>query len=449
MAQQAPNTEVRLNELREREAKLAEAQAVAHVGSWEWDLVSDEATWSAELYRIFGVDPEEFEITWAAFLGAVYPDDRERVAASLIEAAERGEDYEMEYRIVRPDAEVRTVIARARVFTDLDGATVRMVGAALDVSDHKRAHERLEAREALLNVAQDLTKVGSFEWEVGADRVSWSDGLYRIFGVERGDGAATFEDYLERVHPEEREDRRRSIQTVLETGQPAEGEHRIIRPNGEVRWIESRIRALTNEGGEPIRLVGACQDITERRLATEGLEREMHDARARALSDPLTGLANRTLALDRLQHAFALAQRRESDLAVLFIDIDGFKRINDRYGHAVGDAVLIAVARRLERNVRHSDTVARIGGDEFLVVCEEAEGAPEAVETAERLHGSFAAAFDVEGFDGRLSISIGVSSIAGRSALEADMLVREADEAMYQTKRRGPGGYELHRAIGD
>lgn len=435
-------------ELRQREAKLAEAQTVAQVGSWEWDLVRNEAKWSEELYRIFGVNPEKFEPTYESFLDAVHAEDRERVAATLNKSLETGNDYEIEYRIVRPDGEMRTVIARARVFADLDGEPVRMVGAGLDITEQKLFQERLDVRQALLNIAEELTKIGSFEWDIGADRVTWSDGLYRIFGFEPGEIPGTFEGYLDCVHPDEREARRRTVEQVVETGSPANGEHRIIRPDGEVRWVESRVRAISDESGRTTALVGACQDVTKRKLAMQGLESEMESARARALQDPLTGLANRTLGFDRLGHAFVLAQRRDSDLAVLFIDIDGFKRVNDRFGHQVGDSVLTSVALRLEQTVRESDTVARIGGDEFLVICEEAEGEPEALETTKRLQEAFALPFDVESADEQLTISIGVSSIGDRQLFSAQQLVREADTAMYQAKRRGQGGFELYRVSG-
>ena len=433
-------------ELRQREAKLAEAQAVAQVGSWEWDMVRNEASWSDELYRIFGVSPDEFEPTYESFLGALHPEDRERVAAALDQSVETGGDYQTEYRVVRPDGEIRTVIARARVFCDLDGEPLRMVGAGVDITERKDSQARLEAREALLHVAQELTRAGSFEWDIAADEVSWSKELYRIFGLQPGEIPATFAGYLERVHPEEREERRRVIEQVLETRRSAEGEHRIVRPDGEVRWVESRMTVLAGKTGSPTRLVGVCQDITERKAAAAELEGKVQAAQARALRDPLTGLANRTLALDRLQHAFALAQRGTSDLAVLFVDVDGFKRVNDRYGHPIGDNALRLVAERLAESLRESDTLARIGGDEFLVLCEEAKGGLEALETAERLHAAFAAPFKLtDEADEPITISIGISSIGEREIRGADQLVKEADEAMFEAQRRGPGGVALYR----
>ncbi len=433
-------------ELKQREAKLIEAQAIAGVGTWEWDLVKGEATWSPETYRMFGVCPDEFEPSYESFLAAVHPGDRERVAAALDEATASGSAYEVEYRLVRPDGEIRTVLARAQVFIDLDGQPVRLVGAAVDITEQRRTREGLEARGALLAMVEELTSVGSFEWEIPSDQVSWSDGMSRIFGFEPGETAGSFEGYLAYVHPEDRERRRRTIEEVLETGRPDDSEYRIVRRDRRVRWLESKLRVIRDDTGSPKRMVGTSQDITDRKLAAEKLEREVVAARADAFRDPLTGLANRTLAMDRVQHAFRLAERPGSDLAVLFIDIDGFKQINDEFGHAVGDQALISIAERLKEHVRRSDTVARIGGDEFFVICEQAPQAPEALDTAERLLHAFAYPLRLDEAQVTVSISIGLSSIGRRDhhTLDAAQLVAEADKAMYETKRRSPGGYAVY-----
>lgn len=136
-------------ELRQREARLLEAQRVAQVGSWEWNLVPNELRWSEELYRIFGVSRQIFDPTYDSVLNAVHPEDRERVSATVEESLKTGNDFEIEHRVVRPDGTVRTVIARATVFLDLDGEPLRMVGAALDITERKRIQVRPGSREAL------------------------------------------------------------------------------------------------------------------------------------------------------------------------------------------------------------------------------------------------------------------------------------------------------------
>jgi diguanylate cyclase (GGDEF)-like protein/PAS domain S-box-containing protein len=434
-------------QLRRREAALAEAQAVSGVGSWETDLVDNVRRWSDELYRIFGVDPEEFEPSFESARELMHPDDLERIDAAFQSSRDSGADFEEEYRIIRPDGETRTVIARARTFTDGDGKPVRMSGAALDITDRKRGRDLLEARQALLITSQELTKVGSFEWDLADDRVTWSEGLYRIFGIEPdGEGAATFEGYLELVPPEDRDERRRRIEQVLETGKPGSDEYRIVRPDGKVRWIESRITALTDEAGKTTRLVGACQDVSERKAGTLQLERDLQAARSRPLRDPLTGLANRTLALDRLDHAFELAAQGETELSVTLIDVDGFKDVNERHGQLLGDSVLVLAAERLRSCTRESDTVARVGADEFLVLCEGVEAPSGMVPTSESLPKAFASPLELErrGETIDITFSIGSSSIGDRSVLRPRQLLEEAEEALTWARGRGPGGYAQH-----
>src|SRR3954471_17802003 len=170
-------------------------------------------------------------------------------------------------------------------------------------------------RGDLLAAAEQLTASGSFEVDLLADRVIWSDGLYRILGAEPEAFAATVEAFLDFVHPEDREPQRATIERALSTGRPADGSSRIVRGDGQIRWIDLWVRPLKDEGGEVARMVVSCQDVTGRKQTERELERRVSAAKAQALRDPLTGLANRTLALDRLDHALRVSRRYGNDLA--------------------------------------------------------------------------------------------------------------------------------------
>ena len=303
----------------------------------------------------------------------------------------------------------------------------------------------MASRGDLLAAAEQLTGSGSFEVDVPGGTVVWSHGLYRVLGAEPEAFSGTLEAFLDFVHPEDREARRATFERALATGQPADGSSRIVRADGEVRWIDLWIRPLKSGDGEVHRLVVSCQDVTGRKQLQRELERRVSAAKAQALRDPLTGLANRTLALDRLDHALKVARRYGNDLAVLFIDVDGFKNINDEHGHAAGDQVLSAIADRFRATVRGSDTIARIGGDEFLVICEEG-GAADGVRTAERLREAFADPFEVAGVAHSIPLSIGVS-VSPAKATTPDQMIAEADAAMYEAKRAGGDRYRVY--IGD
>jgi diguanylate cyclase (GGDEF)-like protein/PAS domain S-box-containing protein len=422
--------------MRRREAQLAEAQALTHVGSWEWQVGTDEQTWSDETYRIVGRDPETFEPTVDGFLDCVHPADRERLVREVERSIEPGSGgaYELEHRIVLPDGEERICFCRGQVFFDLDDTPLRMIGAVQDITERRRAEAELAAQQLQLGIAEELTGLGSWEWDAASDRVTWSAGLYRVFGLERDELEGTFEGYLKLVHPDDRAASREGVERALKGADPGVAEFRIVRPDGEIRVMRSGMRLVQGAAGQPL-LIGACQDITARKRDELELER-------RALRDPLTGLSNRTLALDRLRHALELARRQKSTLAVLYIDLDGFKVVNDEHGHAAGDQVLLGVAERLREVTRASDTLGRLGGDEFVTICEDVPSESAAVGTAERVRAALGAPFPTGGCTCRLSASVGVAFASGRHATHEDLL-RDADRAMYVAKQRGGDSTEV------
>ncbi|HEU4702812.1 MAG TPA: diguanylate cyclase, partial [Conexibacter sp.] len=330
-------------------------------------------------------------------------------------------------------------LLRAQVFVGLAALTGLLVASMR--SEWERAEDalaRLEESERALAEAQRLAAIGSWDWDVVADRVAWSDELYRIVGVERDRFEIGFDSYLALMHPDDRELLRREIETALRTTQPFRFEHRVIRPSGEVRVIDSRGRVELDADGRVVRMSGTGQDVTERRAAERLLEHQ-------ALHDPLTGLPNRALFLDRLQHALTRARRPGSSLAVYFCDVDDFKDVNDSLGHDAGDELLIALPPRLREGLRAGDTVARFGGDEFVILCEELDSEGEAIRIAERIGAAFALPFELDGRPHHLSVSVGVVFARGGTATATEVL-RDADAAMYRAKGRGKGGFELFDA---
>jgi diguanylate cyclase (GGDEF)-like protein/PAS domain S-box-containing protein len=209
---------------------------------------------------------------------------------------------------------------------------------------------------------------------------------------------------------------------------------RARRADGDVIWIEASLRAVQDA------LVVVSRDVTARRSAELALAH-------RALHDPLTGLPNRALFGDRL--ALALRRRARSGtgtVAVFFLDVDRFKLVNDSLGHEAGDALLLEVAARLEAAVRPSDTVARLAGDEFTVLCEEVAGELEAVAIAQRIVDLFLPPFVIGGREVHVSTSVGVALSSGRGGASAEALIRDADAAMYRAKERGKARFELYDA---
>lgn len=330
-------------------------------------------------------------------------------------------------------------LLRAQVFVGLAALTGLLVAAMR--SEWERAEDalaRLEVSEHALAEAQQLARIGSWEWEVDTDRVVWSDELYRIYGIEPDGFDGRYGNYLEHVHPDDRGLVGGEIARVLREPGPFRFEHRVIRPDGEVRIVDGRGRVVVGADGRVERMLGTTQDVTEQRAAEQLLEHQ-------ALHDPLTGLPNRALFLDRLQHALTRARRPGSSLAVYFCDVDDFKDVNDSLGHDAGDELLVALPPRLREGLRAGDTVARFGGDEFVILCEDLDSEGEAIRIAERIGAAFALPFELDGRPHHLSVSVGVVFVKGGEAGAAEVL-RDADAAMYRAKGGGKGRFELFDA---
>jgi diguanylate cyclase (GGDEF)-like protein/PAS domain S-box-containing protein len=299
---------------------------------------------------------------------------------------------------------------------------------ARDVTERERLQAALGTTGDQLREAQAVAKVGIWEWDVADNQVRWSDELYRIFGLTPQVFPGTFEGYMAVVHPDDRTLVEGSVDRSLRTLEPFEFSHRAVTPDGATRWLQCRGRVRSADG-RPVQMTGACQDVTAQREAAEALSQL-------ALHDPLTALPNRSLFMDRLGQALRRLDRQDRVLAVLFVDLDRFKAINDRFGHATGDEMLMAVGARLREVLRPHDTVGRLGGDEFVVLCEDLENDRAAIRVAERV----LAALDRPVVCGEQEVvssaSIGIA-LTRRSDVTPDALLRDADMAMYRAKETG------------
>ncbi|HEY3240413.1 MAG TPA: EAL domain-containing protein [Acidimicrobiia bacterium] len=315
----------------------------------------------------------------------------------------------------------------------VDDRIVELV-VARDVTDKLALIQSLSESDDTLREAQAIANLGRFEWDIQGDRVRWSEELFRIFGVEPGSFEATYEAYMRRVHSDDRRLAQGAIEETLRSGTPFTSEYRIVLPDGTTRWLHSRGRLVQDEEGRPLRLLGISQDITNQKTTEEALTRL-------ALQDPLTTLPNRALFLDRLALALRRQERGGRIVAVLFVDLDRFKAVNDTLGHFAGDLLLVAVAERLGRILRPGDTIARLGGDEFAVVCEGLGGPAGAEEIADRILNCLAAPVLVEGQEVIASASIGIA--ISEPGATPDTMLRDADTAMYEAKDAGRNRFHV------
>src|SRR5258708_3071999 len=223
--------------LRQSNARLEDAQRVAHIGHYEWKPLEHRVTWSDELYRIYGLPPGKCPIDMAMVFEMVHPEDREKVAREADEAVRSGTPFKADHRIVRPNGEVRFVQALGTVKRDASGQVYEMFGTGQDITDQKRVEEEREAlssalqqSNARLEEAQRVAHIGHYEWKPLEHRVTWSDELYRIYGLPPGKGPIDMAMVFEMVHPEDREKVAGEVDEAVRSGTPCKAQHRIVRP---------------------------------------------------------------------------------------------------------------------------------------------------------------------------------------------------------------------------
>lgn len=405
---------------------LETVQRLARVGTWQWDLERDDVYWSGELYRILGLDPDEVVPSFESMLAQVHSEDRESVERDARRALERGGAYRSRYRTVRPDGEVRVHYTVGEVDTDPHGVRKAFRGIVQDVTEftqmREQAQELEERYRTLFSLSPVAVAVTTTDGELVEVNRSWTEqlGYERQEILDRGVGELEFwVDARDQAEVLERLRAGKTVRRYPSAVRTASGEGREVELNADfVRFNGSK------------RVVWAVRDVTERNNRRRTLEK-------RALRDELTGLANRALLMERLSKALERARRSGGTIATMFVDLDDFKVINDRYGHRAGDRVLEEVARRMREVVRAADTVARLSGDEFVVVQEETNAEAEAREAAERLLSAVSVPIAIEDTQVSVRASVGISLCTpardGGSTTARDLL-ETADTAMYDAK---------------
>jgi len=319
----------------------------------------------------------------------------------------------------------------ARALRDAHDQIGGGVAVFRDISVSKRVEAALRESEARYALAARGANDGLWDWDMTSNQVFYSPRWKAMLGYAEHEIGTAPEEWFSRIHPDDRE--------LLEMRLAAhykrlishfEHEYRILHSNGNYRWMLCRGLAVWDEAGQAVRMAGSQTDITERKAAEQRL---LHDA----LHDALTGLPNRALFMDRLGHAITRSRRNtEYTFAVMFLDLDRFKVINDSLGHSAGDQLLTAIAARLASCLRPGDTVARLGGDEFIILLEDMSDPNATSDTAERLQSVLAEPLQLDGHDVFTTASIGVTlSTLGYN--NSEDMVRDADTAMYHAKMRG------------
>jgi diguanylate cyclase (GGDEF)-like protein/PAS domain S-box-containing protein len=386
---------------------------------------------SPQIEIILGWTAEEWLTVPGAFQQSIHEADRQRVLVEKEAAYARGEPLRQEYRMRTRDGRVVWVEDVSLRVESPEGGQAFRQGFAVDITDRKRADDALQLAGIRYRTLVEQLPLAVYIDRVDAasSNVYTSPQIEAMLGFTPEEWAADPSLFLSLLHPEDRERVLAAHERTHASGEPLHAEYRLHTRDGRVVWVHDEAHLITDpQTGEPV-LQGYLLDVTARREAEEQL-------RHQAFHDPLTGLANRALFTDRVQHALVV---RSGDVAVLFLDLDDFKAVNDGLGHLAGDALLNAVGERLRASLSPSHTVARMGGDEFAVLVEQADTPAAALDAAERITAALQQPFAVDGREVFVTASVGIA-VGG----EAEELLRCSDVAMYGAKTSGKAQYVVY-----
>lgn len=402
-----------------------------------------DADWTVEFVSagclaLTGYAAEQLLDGSVCFEDIVHPDDRERVRTSICAALENDNRFSLEYRILHREGTMRWVWEHGTGVRAPDGSHVAVEGFIQDVTQRRLAEQAQQEAERRFRSLFEHAVEGIFQSTPDKGYLAVNPALARIYGY---DSPQQMIDVLRDIEHQLYVDSTRRaefLREMSEHGHVVNFESQVYQRSGRIIWISENARSVRGEDGELLCYEGTVTDITQRKEYEAQI-------RHQATHDALTGLPNRNLLYDRLRQAVLQAQRQGSIAAVAFIDLDQFKFINDSLGHQVGDELLKVVAARLKSCVRAVDTVARQGGDEFVIVFGNQKGSEDIADTVRRIIDIVAEPASVGGLELHVTCSVGISMYPS-DGTDAETLLRNADAAMYKAKELGRNNVEYFTA---
>jgi diguanylate cyclase (GGDEF)-like protein/PAS domain S-box-containing protein len=450
---------------RENEARFRALSTSAPIGIFQFDDSGRMIYANPRLQEIWEMSGDEmYGHGWTA---RVHPDDVESLVAVRDSASDPTREYEVDYRLVMPDGRTRFVQGQMALLQKEGGEVNGGVGTVKDVTVRQATERALAESEERLRLALEAAHMSAWDLDLrpaamrdsapaAASQVASGGEMGPAFVGDTPHAYESYTEFLRTVHPADRERVDRAAARALSRRRDFEDEFRVIPEDGEIRWRYMKGRMMLALDGTPERMVGISVDSTERKTLEEELTR-------RAYHDSLTGLANRARFRERVERLMSgpAASTDEWPIsgeaqgaappnadgeyrgpAVLYIDLDGFKAVNDSLGHDAGDRLLVLVASRLLSATRGSDTTARLGGDEFAILLDHVDSHDDARIVATRVVEAVGAPFNVDGQEVRVGASVGVA--VATEGDDADSLLRNADLAMYRAKSVGKGRYAIY-----
>lgn len=437
----------RTQELQATNAALQMANAALHESESRFRDMANSAPMLLWLTNAAG-EPIFFNQRWLEFTGRaleqelhggwiekVHPDDRQTCQDTHRQAMHNHEDFVSEYRLLHVNGHYRWILDTGKPRYAQNGEFIGYIGSCLDISDRKQVEQELKIRERQFRQIFELAPAGMSILDLDGRFLNVNQALCNLLGYTKAELLQTT--WLEMTHPDDLPSNLNIIHKIVSGELPyAQFEKRYLNKIGETLHAVVSIAPLQNSQDELHQLAVQVIDITERKRAEEQLT---HDA----IHDGLTGLANRAFFMNQLQMALKMSERHSGyEFAILFVDVDRFKRINDSLGHVVGDQLLVAIANVLIRCTKSTDTVARLGGDEFAILLEDVHDVHDAIRVAQRIQDDLVPPFRLAGHDVVTTASIGIV-LSAADYQHGTELMRDADIAMYRAKDNGRNCYEV------
>ncbi|MHC4874288.1 MAG: sensor domain-containing diguanylate cyclase [Planctomycetota bacterium] len=427
-------TEEELHEISER---LKLATKAGNIGVWIWDITSNYLSWDNIMHEIYDY-PVDTVPAYEAWRKSLHPDDLKDTEDLLLRAVHGKAVFDTEFRIIIPGEIIRHIRAAARVERDENGEPIRMTGVNWDITEQKVAEELLTMERRRLADILKGTNVGTWEWYVETGETIFNERWAEIIGYTLNEiSPVSIDTWVKYTHPEDLEKSNKLLQKHFSNELDYyEFEARMKHKNGQWIWVldRGRVSKWSNDG-KPLIMSGTHQDITERKNAEEQIKHL-------ATHDALTDLPTLRLAEDRVDMAINAAERNLSKAAIMFIDLDGFKLVNDSYGHDAGDEVLKVVSARLHSKLRKTDTLARIGGDEFLAILPDIKSKDNVSNIAENFIKEISQPIKFKENELNVGCSIGISFYP-ENGKDVESLIKAADDEMYKIKKSGKNNFSI------
>lgn len=415
--------------LKKLEYGLNKAQELANIGHWELDLITNHLFWSDEVYRIFGLKPKEFDATYEAFLKHIHPDDVNLVNSSYTDSVADKRGYHVTHRIVRKNGDIGFVEERCEHEFDINGNVIRSIGTVHDITEQKKAQNEVMLASEVFSKMSDGVVITDADQRI----IKVNEAFTKITGYTNEEvKGKTPKAFSSGWH--DNEFYKKMWDEINHNGQ-WNGEIIDRKKSSERYTAEMHIIALYNDEGTLTNYISITNDVSKKKEQ----ENLIHNL---AYFDALTKLPNRVLFEERVVSRIPFAKRHDKKMALIFIDMDNFKNVNDIFSHLIGDIFLIEVAKTIKSTLKEQDTLARLGGDEFAILLEDISSIMDMIPIAEKIITAFKNPITIEEKEIYTSASMGVSIYPDDGESYED-LVQAADTAMHQVKASGKNNFQF------